>query len=65
MMEEQGTELQVENEDLLEHQREKDSHRKRRLEKEKEKQKEQWRNNKPRGKRHKSRNNWDDDDLDY
>lgn len=59
--EEEGQELPVENEDLVEHQRAKDTHRQRRIDKEKEKQKKEWRQSKPRGKRRRFDADFDDD----
>jgi len=59
--EDQGQELPGENEDLQEHKREKDTHRKRRIQKEKEKQKKEQIQLKPKGKRPKFDREWDDD----
>lgn len=59
--EEENVEPVGENEDLLEHVKEKDTHRKRRIEKEKQKQREEWKQNKPRGKRTSHRRGWDED----
>lgn len=62
MFESNEEEIPLENEELEEHQREKDTHRNRRKRKEQEKQHAKWKENKPRGKKNFLKSNWDDND---
>jgi len=57
------TEVIPQNEDLQEHQKEKDTHRYRRKRKELEKQKDIWKQKKPRGKKIRSHDDWDEADY--